>query len=185
MRTDRKSTRLNSSHLVPYTTLFRSRHPQDRAGGGSSACALGSSMTVMRRTLPTLLTVLIALVVGGAAGAFFGHRAAPSTVVAPIPQTADDQGYEDRSEEHTSELQSLSSLHDALPISSSPRSRRWRIVGVRARVEHDGHATNPPHTPHRPHSPGRRRRRRRVLRSSSCALDRGGADTANRRRPGL
>ena len=42
-------------------------------------------MRVMRRILPTLL---IALVVGGAAGAFFGHRAAPSTVVAPIPQTA-------------------------------------------------------------------------------------------------
>ncbi len=39
----------------------------------------------MRRILPTLL---IALVVGGAAGAFFGHRAAPSTVVAPIPQAA-------------------------------------------------------------------------------------------------
>jgi S1-C subfamily serine protease len=44
-------------------------------------------MTVMRRTLPTLL---LALVLGGAAGAFFGHRAAPSTVVAPIPQTAAD-----------------------------------------------------------------------------------------------
>src|ERR1043165_7669961 len=42
-------------------------------------------MGLMRRILPTLL---IALVVGGAAGAFFGNRAAPSTVVAPIPQTA-------------------------------------------------------------------------------------------------
>jgi putative serine protease PepD len=32
--------------------------------------------------------VLIALLFGGLAGAFFGHRAAPSTVVAPIPQAA-------------------------------------------------------------------------------------------------
>jgi S1-C subfamily serine protease len=48
-------------------------------------------MTVMRRILPTTLAALaIALVAGGAAGAFFGNRAAPSTVVAPIPQTAAD-----------------------------------------------------------------------------------------------
>jgi S1-C subfamily serine protease len=42
-------------------------------------------MTGMRRILPT---ALIALICGGLAGAFFGHRAAPAAVVAPIPQAA-------------------------------------------------------------------------------------------------
>jgi len=44
-------------------------------------------MVVMRRILPT---VLIALVVGGAAGAFFGHREAPAAATAAIPQAAAD-----------------------------------------------------------------------------------------------
>ena len=39
----------------------------------------------MRRILPT---ALIALVCGGLAGALVGHRAAPATVVSPIPQAA-------------------------------------------------------------------------------------------------
>src|ERR1044072_7610350 len=48
-------------------------------------------MTGMRRIPPTTRAALaIALVAGGAAGAFFCNRAAPSTVVAPIPQTAAD-----------------------------------------------------------------------------------------------
>ena len=61
---------------------------------------------------------------------------------------------------------------------SSPRSRWWPIPGGVSRDQHDGHATNPPHTSHRP---GGRRCRRRVLRSSCRSLHRGRADTADRR----
>src|SRR5207249_293084 len=40
---DRKSTRLNSSH-VPYTTLFRSRHPHTRLVLTSPPCDAGSTV---------------------------------------------------------------------------------------------------------------------------------------------
>jgi putative serine protease PepD len=46
-------------------------------------------MTAMRRLLPT---ALIALVVGGAAGAVAGHRDAPAAAPSPIPQAAASVG---------------------------------------------------------------------------------------------
>src|SRR5262245_10994692 len=151
---DRKSTRLNSSHLgisyavfclrrlspcftlFPYTTLFRSRRHRFRPAGG------GVQHGNERRA-------------GGDADARIDragepaqdpHRARGGRRLEPGHQGAGEAaGSQHRSEEHTSELQSLRhlvcrlllasavallytlSLHDALPISSPSISAcRWR-----------------------------------------------------------
>src|SRR5688572_20653051 len=152
--TDRKSTRLNSSHsqisyavfcliprpprstLFPYTTLFRSHHVNPgRRGGGPQRPALAEHLDRPHRDADVVR---------------------PADLRAGEPRGFDANDRErhlverhrcadDRSEEHTSELQSQSnlvcrllldtatteiytlSLHDALPISScksrSPRRR--------------------------------------------------------------
>src|SRR5476649_1493183 len=106
--TDRKSTRLNSSHTeiytFPYTTLFRSRSEAGRAAQGP-----------VREPL---------------------HRIADQHARGDRAAGGDQH---DRSEEHTSELQSHRdlhfSLHDALPISERGGARRAR-AGKRAAPSH-------------------------------------------------
>src|SRR5688500_5012758 len=146
---DRKSTRLNSSHLVtsyavvrrptpsctpvPYTTLFRSGRPRRAPGGPGGgrrrrdgrARAGGRSGVGRRRRRDRRGP---------------GGRAAVDRRPAGAPRRADPPP-DRRSEEHTSELQSpcnlvcrrapsysvvhTRALHDALPIwPSAPRARR-------------------------------------------------------------
>src|SRR5690606_37815474 len=123
---DRKSTRLNSSHVFPYTTLFRSGADLHRRHGG-----LGHRQHEVRhergadhrharrrqhrdprgRGQRQLLPLR--------ADRRPGHEDARARVQRP-------RGVRARSEEHTSELQSRVSLHDALPIWSRSPPPAWR-----------------------------------------------------------
>src|SRR5437773_671410 len=113
---DRKSTRLNSSQIIPYTTLFRSifcrqfpttTKQKENAGRDTCAPHAGCVRSSERKSMSRELIVSvngrekkIAIVENDRVTEFYIERGEQNQ----------------RSEEHTSELQSNHSLHDALPI---------------------------------------------------------------------
>src|SRR5437879_308350 len=115
-RTDRKSTRLNSSHRLPYTTLFRS----GRTMAGNDQLAFYSVVTgYYSSPSPTATPTLpqrnpISLVAYAVSNDPSGRPQLVRLSKGLVWQAAN--GFQDRSEEHTSELQSPIALHDALPI---------------------------------------------------------------------
>src|SRR5438045_3249353 len=150
---DRKSTRLNSSHLgisyavfcsrlpsptlFPYTTLFRSLP--------GLPAPVGVHAVVDRVVRPERARPLQLLVRRGRDDDTGAHGLRDLEGEDRDPARAEREDEVARSEEHTSELQSLRhlvcrlllasplsyalSLHDALPISPGPACPSWRSRG--------------------------------------------------------
>src|SRR3546814_8518701 len=81
--------------LFPYTTLFRSGSEEQQDGDGRGGHDHGPPHHEQRHAVPEAL-------VGGGGGA-----AEDGEGVDPAAEHREDRGQDDRSEEHTSELQSL------------------------------------------------------------------------------
>src|SRR5437773_1075547 len=122
VKRDRKSTRLNSSHIIPYTTLFRSwrgrhqrrRRDRDRNEGAQSPRRRRAARDPRGSRRGHRLRWW-----RGVAALHPGHGSRQARQRRRTHRRGDRQT---RSEEHTSELQSHHTLHDALPILAWPSS---------------------------------------------------------------
>src|SRR5207249_1851487 len=127
---DRKSTRLNSSHVFPYTTLFRSAPPARPTPSRRTGPRAPTMATSARETSATA-RARPARIPRATPERCAGRRPAPATPPRPAPAPAPSaRPTPSRSEEHTSELQSRFSLHDALPICTTCPTNAFKANGT-------------------------------------------------------